>query len=270
MNELSIQLLVRPRCNLIAVDNTGYFSQDAFDITEHISLEFITEHRNKYPFRSTVILKDYLHKREEYNDNSTKISIPNDGWFDYYKFFIPKLEYLITGNNKKFIATIDNEAFYYRGHIYIGSNNISNEAETIDDFIKENIDTVLGSFTKISNDKYYLIWENILKGNLTKTLSCQKYFFTVCHLQGCLIDLQRKILNNPGNCLECDSSTSVRYRRDFLLSALYVLDYLINKNTHESLHEAQRILNNLATCSGTLCGENIDEKDDCGCGGVKY
>lgn len=55
--------------------------------------------------------------------------------------------------------------------------------------------------------------------------------------------------------MECDSNVSINHKRDFLLCALHVLDYLIDKNTKDSLSEAQRILDNLATCGNTLCGD---------------
>ncbi len=66
--------------------------------------------------------------------------------------------------------------------------------------------------------------------------------------------------------MSCDMDTSIRYKRDFLLSALYVFDYLKDTNNYE---EAQRILDNLSSCN-SLCGEDLDFNNNCGCGSIKY
>lgn len=85
-------------------------------------------------------------------------------------------------------------------------------------------------------------------------------------MQHCLVKLQEAILFSTKTCKQCEQNDSIRFRRDFLLSALYVLDYLILQNNYD---EAQRILDNLSSC-GSLCGDDIEIKDDCGCGDIKY
>lgn len=99
----------------------------------------------------------------------------------------------------------------------------------------------------------------------TQTFSFQKVVFSVCKLQKCLVNLQKQIIDNPKSCNECSSTSSVRYRRDFLLSALYVLDYLKDRRNYD---EAQRIIDNISGC-GSLC-EDLTNNNDCGCGSIKY
>lgn len=79
MNELSVQLLIKPKCKLIAVDNTGVYNQEYIDITDHVSLEFLTLHDSDTIVNNSVVFKSYLHYREEYNNNNTIITINNDG-----------------------------------------------------------------------------------------------------------------------------------------------------------------------------------------------
>jgi hypothetical protein len=73
-------------------------------------------------------------------------------------------------------------------------------------------------------------------------------------------------MESSSNCNDCDFDSSLRLKRDFLLSALYVFDYLKDRYNFE---EAQRILDNIKDCSGNLCIDNQD-KSDCGCGRIKF
>lgn len=77
--------------------------------------------------------------------------------------------------------------------------------------------------------------------------------------------MQRKLIENGDICDEHCQNMSNRYRRDFLLSALYVFDYLKDRGEYD---EAQRILDNLTSCSD-LCGDYLSTNKDCGCGSTK-
>lgn len=79
--------------------------------------------------------------------------------------------------------------------------------------------------------------------------------------------MQKQILANPENCMECGMESSLRFKRDFLLSALYVFDYLKDIKNYE---EAQRILDKMSGCSMYLCEGTDETKIDCGCGKVIY
>lgn len=68
-------------------------------------------------------------------------------------------------------------------------------------------------------------------------------------------------MSNSDNCMGCGMESPLKIKMDFLLSALYVFDYLKDINNFE---EAQRILDNMSECD-SLC-EDYSAKSDCGCG----
>lgn len=72
-------------------------------------------------------------------------------------------------------------------------------------------------------------------------------------------------MSDPKNC-KCDYNSSLKMKRDFLLSSLYVFDFLKDRQNFE---EAQRILDNLGGCSDEICGDN-NVKSDCGCGNIVF
>ena len=79
--------------------------------------------------------------------------------------------------------------------------------------------------------------------------------------------MQKQILSNPTSCNDCGKSSnlaSIKQNRDFLLSAIYVLEYLTNTDQFE---EAQRVLDGLSDCSGVIC-KDFELKSDCGCGKI--
>lgn len=85
-------------------------------------------------------------------------------------------------------------------------------------------------------------------------------------MQLCLTNLQKQIIFSSHTCSKCELDAETRYKRDFLLSALYVLEYLSHSNNYD---EAQRIIDSMSSCN-TLCGDPLDGDNDCGCGTVKY
>lgn len=267
MNNLSIQLIVNPQCQLVAVDNTKYVNIQTpdgnflDDITKHVSLEFLVYLDNDDYEDKTLIFKKYLHNREEYNKNITVIDFPKDGTFTYYKLMIPTLEHLIKDDGEFYtVVKLKDQTFYHKGKFYLGLED-TRLSEGIEDFDKalKDIKLTKDNVEEISN---YL---DIYKKQGTQTFSYQKIIFSVCKLQNCLVNLQKQILMDPNSCSDCSNNTSIRYKRDFLLSALYVLDYLKDRNNYD---EAQRILDNLSSCGDSLCGD-ILSKNDCGCGSFK-
>ena len=275
MQNLSIQLIINPQCQLVAIDNTSYLNlvtsegDNIEDITDHVSLEFLVYSDETHPADKTVVFKEYNHRREEYNQNITTINFPKDGTYTYYKFIIPRLEHLVKSDSEQLtyntIKMLD-QTFYWDGHFYIGKKDLSVSGDNIGTIISDNIDTILSEEYSYQITNFLEIWESIQQGKSTQTFSYQKIIFSVCKLQNCLVNLQRKILDNPKNCLECDLNASIRYRRDFLLSSLYVFDYLKDRKNYD---EAQRILDNLSSCTD-ICGEDLDFNNDCGCGSIKY
>lgn len=121
-------------------------------------------------------------------------------------------------------------------------------------------------FTSESDD-YQAVYNSYKENANNISNYCEKIIFSFCKLQNCLVYLQRQILNNPYSCLECGVDASTRYKRDFLLSALYTLNYLVKIKRYD---EAQRIINNLDSCGGLCSQSKLTNKEDCGCGTITY
>lgn len=255
MNDFIIKLLVNTDCQLISIDNSNYNLLSNYN--EYESLDFLSNYDNELIENS--IINNTL-------DNSSSkvcsINLYKDGVFNYFKVIIPTLNKLIINNEEDLYTDIllNNETFYYNNKVYIGTNNISCiSAANKEDFINKNISEILSNSKEIDN---YVELENI-KGS--QTFIYKSVFVSICKLQNCLIKLQRKILDDPRNCLDCNLQNNIRYNRDFLLSSIYVLQYLICTQNYS---EIERIINNLKSCSN-IC-EDYDSLNDCGCGTIKY
>ncbi|MEG2196460.1 MAG: hypothetical protein RRY26_03310 [Cellulosilyticaceae bacterium] len=255
---LSIQLIVRPDCKLVAVDNSNYYDLGA-DYSKHHFLEFLTYCNSNIPMPSTIKIRNGKYHRDQYTDKfSSEFMLPNDGTFSYYKLCIPSLEHFDEKNTAgeligKYI-NLHNELFFSDDKLY-KSNLGDNESYT-----KEN---VINNSIEISYiDAYKFVQDN----NASQTFySPVKSIFSVCKLQRCLVSLQKQLLlSNSKVCSydKCSTDESLRNRRDFLLSAVYVFDYLKDIG---NFTEAQRILDNLSACT-SICGEDLNNINDCGCG----
>lgn len=267
MNDLSIQLIIDPQCYLVALDNTRYYNLDTLpilnDLTKHVSLEFLVYNEDSEPITASIYLKEFKYKGDEYAQNISKFTFPSDGVYKYYKFIIPKLEWLIKEEEEiiedeniiKHVARIRNEIFYYNNNFYFGLKD-----KTVD---INNLSSIINNDNCIVINNILDIWNYILDNYASQSFSFQKEIFTYCKLKKCLVNLQRKTLLSLGTC----NSNDDIYNRDFLLSALYVLDYLKDTNNYS---EGQRIIEVLTTCGGFLCEENSSINNNCGCGTIKY
>ena len=208
---------------------------------------------------STIVIKCDLHA-ELFDGEETIIKFPKDGTFTYYKFLVPKLSYFhngfITDENRKQIPKYTlqcNDVFYYNGLFYVATSSVT----TIEsELFKEN-----NQYVKI------ITVDEIWNYQSSIVFSTQKILFSFCNLQKCLVNLQKQILSNPASCNDCGKSSSlasVKQNRDFLLSAIYVLEYLTHTDQFE---EAQRVLDGLSDCSGVIC-KDFELKSDCGCGKI--
>lgn len=266
MNELDIQLLINPTCELVAIDKTSYQNlhyndyggelQYLRDRSKHVSIEFLTD-VDGLVMRDTINLEKGLRSRSELLDGNTSVfHFPKDGTFTYYKFLVPYLFHMC----KDDVFNVYHQTFYHDGKFYY-----SEFVDTLD--IREDIGGIDAAIHEILRNSNEIDISELWKYQGTQTFSFQKNIFSVCKLQKCLVNLQREILNNPNSCMECGMESSLRFKRDFLLSALYVFDYLKDTNNYD---EAQRILDNMNSCGSYLCGDGTNDKSDCGCGRVVY
>ena len=101
--------------------------------------------------------------------------------------------------------------------------------------------------------------EKDLLGDIS--LYCKKNTFTICNLINCFVSLQRQVMKKELT-YSCKKIEDVSKQRDFLLSTIYVLDYL---KDIKNFAEAQRIIDSVTECT-TFCS-NISNNSDCGCNG---
>lgn len=142
MNNLDIQLIVNPSCELVAIDRTSYnnlqyefageleFLQDR---SQHVSIEFLCDRDNNV-ISDSINLEDGLRNRCELLDGNTSVfHFPYDGTFTYYKFLVPHVMHLLKRNSSNDeVFYINGETFFYSGHFYY--NNKLNSIE-LRDFI---------------------------------------------------------------------------------------------------------------------------------------
>lgn len=251
---LDIHLFIQPNCQLVAVDNSDYNSLGV-DLLEHVMLEFLSYNDENNPLLKTIKLRKEIHNRGYYLAKfSSKFILDVDGTYSYYKLVIPVLDHFYKEDKYK---GLNNELFFYNGKIY--KSNLNRDEETDDvSYILENSEEIIN---------YIEAYELVQNGGASQTFYCPKEnVFSVCKLQRCLVSLQRQLLlTNKCDCgrNNCNDNVSLRNQRDFLLSALYVFDYL---KDIRNFTEAQRILDNLSAC-GSICGDKLNDlNNDCGCG----
>lgn len=176
-----------------------------------------------------------------------RINLERDGKYYYYKMYIPVLEYF-TDNPELDPHNLVGEIFLYNSKLY--------KVISAPDSVR--IDAILAHSVEVGPLGAY---KSIMDGTTDESLFFpKKSIFNVCNLRKCLVYLQRKMLLEACET-SCQKSQDLRNKRDFLLSAAYVIEYL--KET-ENYEEAQRILDNLSSC-GFLCEDNVITHNNCGC-----
>ena len=249
MQNLDIYLSLEDNGKLIAVDETIYDTPEfddvedvEIDFSHHVSIEYLCDH-NGVLFNDSIIFHNDLCLIDGYiNHNESTFVVYKDGVFTYNKLLVPTLEHL----NKNGKYMIENQLFYHNGNFYHGEKD-STEADIFSNSKSVDISALWG-----------------VQG--TQTLSYQKRLFSFCKLQECLLNLQKQILSSNKSCDICEIDNQLRYKRDFLFSTIYVLNYL---KQQDNFSEAQRILDNFSSCSFAVCEES-EFKNNCGCGKIVY
>ena len=163
------------------------------------------------------------------------------------------MEHLFDDNSGKY--NVENETFIYNGQFYIGPENTTgiNKMYTIEEAISSSKPT----------DDFIELYEK----NGSQTFIFKQSIISACHLQKCLLNLQKRLVQTQTNSCDfssCAKSQELKNKCDFVLSALAVLDYLKDIN---NFTEAQRLIDNISTCE-SICGDDISHSDfnSCGCG----
>lgn len=252
---LDIHLIMQSNCKLIAVDNSDY-NNLGVDLLNHVMLEFLSYNEDSMPLSETIRLHKEIHNRGYYITRfSSEFVLKTDGTYSYYKLVIPLLDHFKVEEEK--YSNLYDELFFYNKILY--KSNLPRSENTY------NLSYILDHSEKITN--YLDAYKLVQNGGASQTFYCPKEIvFSICKLQRCLVSLQKQLLfsSNYGCSYDkCNTDEMLRNRRDFLLSALYVFDYL--KDT-QNFTEAQRILDNLSACN-SICGDELNNfNNGCGCG----
>lgn len=256
-NILDTQLIIHSDCKLTSICHTDFNHINPDINDKYISVEFL-KYKDKCLYDSCIIKTSQI-------NSSSEFALLNDGVYEYNCYIIPTLEYLLIdtdkydaeGNMLYNEICLEDSYFYYNDKFYYinirEDYHIDNYMTAIN-FINSYKHDILKNATEISID--YLS-DNTEIGN--QTFFCKKIALTYCNLIKCFVSLQSNLTNSL-----CDTSCEKIdiYNRDFLLSTIYVLDYLRDINNFK---EAQRILDNINECGG-FCKE-FDTLNKCNCCG---
>lgn len=262
MGRLNVQLIIHPDSKVTIIDDYSIIATPGMQGTllenlyDYVAVEFLT-YKNEIDIEPlSVNITNYKHKHDNLLDNSV-LPIFKDGIHYYHKMLIPRLEYLLVENAESDLYDsfyLKDQTFYYQKHFYKynGEDIEFDQPMSKIDALGVYITDILKNSSKVVS--YTELYDNCG----SQSHFCQKMLFTSCKLAKCFVNLQRKMLDhkvyNP-----CKSNELTEHR-DFLLSSLYVLDYLKDIGHFD---EAQRIIDNMVEC-GEICSDN---NFDCNCHG---
>lgn len=249
--KIEIQLILRPDCKLIAVDNENYCDW-GINLTKYKMIEFLVYNDENEIIPESLKISQERFSRDHFSSKyASEFLLKKDGTYIYYKMIIPLLE--LFENNDHLYSNLNQQLYYDNDKLYVSTLKDNN----IYDY-----DYIVNNRIEITN--YLSAYEIINNNYASQSLYCPaKYIFSICKLQRCLVSLQKKTLMNKCSFDICDEDRILRNKRDFLLSAVYVFDYL---KDIKNFTEAQRLLDNLSTCDN-ICGEDlINSFNNCNCG----
>lgn len=256
MNLIDIQLIVHPNSKLTAIDDYSYFNSFPGELKEnldnYVSVELLQYIPDSSICNDNIIMIEYDHLRENLSYNSEFVLLKDGGW-NYYKFMIPRLEYLFVedGNGGYESVQLVDQLFVWNGKIY-KYNDTDNIVLEPQDLYDDVVSAILEQSSQITYD-------SLLESTdiASEAYYCKKIVFSICNLTKCFVNLQRELMEKTFN-FECVNISDLRKERDFLLCSIHVLDYL--KDIKE-FSEAQRILDNISDC--TSCAQEFN----CNCNG---
>lgn len=257
---IDVQLIVHADCKLTAIDDNSYLeiyggaSSLEDSLNNYISIEYL-KYKDLDLIQDSIKIQSFKYLREHKLTDSV-FYLPKDGVFCYYKFMIPKLEYLfIESENTGFYTGV-----YLKNQTYIYNNTVYKY--TLDDIFfdePKSYNEVKELISKILEKSTIINLEDLLDNIGSQTFYCKKTIFTICNLTKCFVSLHQNSKNFKQRCVNNTEDTSIK---DFLLSTIHVLDYLADI---KEFTEAQRILENVMEC-GQFCTD-IETENNCGCNG---
>ena len=250
---LQIQITVPYNCKLLATDMSPY-REWGDDLTNDVSIEFLLNNKETRVDDSRLKI-NWIHTEADIVNilKGSSFDLPYDGIWHYHKLLIPSINHLLDEDTG--LYNIENETFYYNKEFYIGPINDDGNTRLY------SLEEALSHSVKTTD------YVELFVKNGSQTFVYKESLISACHLQKCLLILQKKLVHEQ-SC-KCDFSTcsfdnELKNKCDFLLSALFVLDYLKSTNNYT---EAQKILDNISTCE-SICKSDVYNLDfnSCGCG----
>ena len=238
-NEIILQITVHPNCKLTVLDNYEYACDEhgnSVNMIDYKSIETII-YDNEI-IKSNTKFTDF--ENPSVTTTLSEFALIFDGWHIYYKFLIPKLSHFCENVDDCNEVYLNNQFYYHENKIYKYDGEYRGDIdELLNDSSEVSIDNLISAHTNNSLGSH--IW------------SCEKNIFTICGLTKRFVELHKTIISEQCTCKNIDHLIDMR---DFLLSTIYVLDYLKDLN---NFAEAQKILNNVIGCFNTTKSCNCHE-----------
>ena len=248
---LNIKLIDSSDCGIVAVDSTR-IALDANSKIDRAFIEFVV-------YDGSVVFNTVNEVAAESQLSSeTSIPISNDGLYKYYKLAIPTLDYYKAGDSSyNVVDGTTARCFYYQQKIYKPDTTKITGTITVDD--------IATKCTKISSVSD--MWD--LKDADTNILYYYEEYFSICRLINCFLNRFNEFLSDylENQCTaNCSLDMELEIKKDFLMSAIFVLKWLI---CNKQFDEAEKILDRLMSCDSGLCPEEYISTNiigGCGCG----
>lgn len=169
--------------------------------------------------------------------NSFKYKMDDDGLYIYYRLKIPTKNHLNGDYKDKLYYDEENQTLMHGEYIIETCEQL--------ECISRNI---MVNFVKTGLGIYDVVVEPI---------------FSICRLNHCLSELQRKfVLEGCSNgAFKCRNNSTDEFARNFLFSTVFILRQLIRQSRYE---EALRILRTVENCNG-LCSDTKSHSKKCNC-----
>lgn len=229
--ELVLEATIDGGCNLIVSDKTDYASKGFNDMSKHGILEFVCRQDIDKDLKVVWYnIAPFLDNYDRFIRESAPYPITEDGYYVYRRMVLP-----LEDEDGPFINVEDGEVYDY----------------------------VNGVATKVESTNYTNLYEKSHEIG-AEILIGEDCILATCQIRKCLYKYQKDSIDaivKNGCDFTCRTGIDT-YRRDFLLSAMLVLDYY--EQTGE-ITKALQLLKRLHACGG-ICNDDADISN-CGCGG---
>lgn len=243
--EVKINILVEGN-KLIIKDNTQYlqggYSFFNYKKDECKSIILIESHDSKISDDEIKLMKGGF---------GDSINITKDGWITLHYIILPTKEWIYSKETQNILQTTVKKYIYY-----------------VDD--EKIYDYKTGKEISFQDLLTFCYSDNINE----RIYRTHKEYVNIKNLYDCYINFCQQLLSQRGFS-KCWSKNKIDseliYKRDLVWMAINVINYLVDLHideVHETLSEAQRIIEMIHSCNG-ICEENGDLKQTinygCGC-----